>query len=142
MWPRTFAQRLASWTRLRNHTQHDLSAHLALQTINAWWFDSPWQAYYLHWDEQAEWPDPWQLLDDNIYCSLARALGIMYTIALLDRPDLEDALLVDASTDNLVLVHGEKYILNWDKDTVVNINPGSTRIQHSVKLSELKQKLR
>jgi hypothetical protein len=142
MWSRTFAQRLASWTELRNHAQHQGSAALALGAINSWWFDAPWQPYHLHWDDQTDWPDPWQLLDDNIYCSLARGLGILYTIALLDRADLSDAVLAETADDNLVLVQGEKYILNWDKDTVVNINLGPYKVQHSVQLSEIKQKLR
>lgn len=142
MWPRTFNQRLAKWTELRNHAQHQTSTELALMSINSWWFDSPWQAYHLHWDDRADWPDPWQLLDDNIYCSLARALGIMYTIALLDRSDLQDSVLAQTDTDNLVLVQGEKYILNWDRDTVLNINLGQQKVQHSVRLSEIKQKLR
>lgn len=142
MWPRTFSQRLASWTELRNHVQHHSSLETGLLQINQWWFQAPWQAYHLHWDDQADWPDPWQLLDDNIYCSLARGLGIMYTIALLDRLDLQDVVLVETDTDNIVLVHGEKYILNWAPDTVVNINPGSQNPKHSVRLSEIKQKLR
>jgi hypothetical protein len=60
-------------------------------------------------------------LSDNIYCDLARGLGILYTISLLDRADLTSAKLVltDEGT-NLVLVEKEKYILNWDQDNVVN----------------------
>jgi hypothetical protein len=39
----------------------------------------------------------------------------------LDRADLADATLVLTETgDNLVLVNKSKYILNWDKDTIVN----------------------
>ena len=60
-------------------------------------------------------------MSDNIYCDLARGLGILYTISLLDRADLTSAKLVltDEGT-NLVLVEKEKYILNWDQDNVVN----------------------
>jgi hypothetical protein len=89
--------------------------------INSWWYNCPWKPYYLHWDDQPSWPDPWQLLSDNHYCDLARGLGILYTITLLDRADLGDAQLVLTDTgDNLVLVAKSKYILNWDQDTVVN----------------------
>ena len=62
-------------------------------------------------------------MSDNIYCDLARGLGILYTISLLDRADLASATLVLTETgDNLVLVAKEKYILNWDRDTIVNTN--------------------
>ena len=120
MWPTTFALRLELWKDLRNRCQ-TLPVESALEAINTWWFAVPWRPYYLHWDDQPNWPDPWQLLSDNHYCDLARALGILYTITLLDRADLGDATLVlTESGDNLVLVAKSKYILNWDRDTIVN----------------------
>ena len=120
IWPATFASRLESWNHLRDRCQN-LPAPSALEHINAWWFQAPWRPYYLHWDEQATWPDPWQLLSDDIYCELARGLGILYTITLLDRADLAPAELVLTQDDvNLVQVAKEKYILNWSADTVVN----------------------
>ena len=120
MWPQTFDVRLASWNQLRDHV-HSLPLEIALVAINAWWFNAPWQPYYLHWDDQPNWPDPWQLLSDNVYCELARGLGILYTISLLDRKDMVDAeLVLTDDGSNLVLVAKEKYILNWNPDNVVN----------------------
>ena len=120
MWYPTFAARLESWNLLRDQCQ---SAPLesALEAINDWWFESPWRPYYLHWDDQATWPDPWQLLSDDVYCDVARALGILYTITLLDRADMASARMVlTEDGDNLVQVAKEKYILNWKKDSIVN----------------------
>jgi hypothetical protein len=122
MWPRTFSDRLASWNLLRDRCQH-LPIESALTEINCWWFSTPWQPYYLHWDDQKTWPDPWQLLSDDIYCELARGLGILYTITLLDRADLASAdLVLTESGHNLVLVDQTKYILNWDAESIVNNN--------------------
>ena len=120
MWPNTFVLRLESWNSLRDSCQ-TLPLEQALEAINTWWFNVPWKPYYLHWDDQSTWPDPWQLLSDNHYCDLARGLGILYTITLLDRADLTSAeLVLTEEGDNLVLVEKLKYILNWDKDTIVN----------------------
>jgi len=120
MWHTDFATRLESWATLRTSAQsQDLET--ALTAINSWWNDSPWQPYYLHWDDQPLWPDPWQLLSDNVYCDVAKALGILYTISLLDREDMADATLVlTENSRNLVLVSKTKYILNWSPDSVVN----------------------
>jgi hypothetical protein len=119
-WPATFAARLDSWNQLRNHCQ-TLPAQSALETIVEWWTQAPWRPYYLHWDDHPTWPDPWQLLNENIYCELATGLGILYTITLLDRKDLAPASLILTADDvNLVLVGKEKYIVNWTSDTVVN----------------------
>lgn len=140
MWPRTFAERLGSWHQLREHAAI-VDAESALHAINSWWFQTPWRAYHLHWHDRGDWPDPWQLLSDNLYCPLARGLGILYTIALLDRADLQDSVLVEVGSDNLVLVDKEKYILNWDADTIVNISPTGSPTQHSITQQELKHKI-
>ena len=142
MWPKTFAERLASWSSLRCQCE-TMTAHDAVNAINSWWFNAPWCPYHLHWDDRANWPDPWQLLDDNLYCSVARGLGIMYTIAMLDREDLQDAVLVEVDGDNLVLVSQGKYILNWDRDTVVNINPSyKNNTRRSIAQSEIKLQIK
>jgi len=96
----------------------------------------------LHWDDLAVWPDPWQLLSDDLYCPLARGLGIMYTITMLDRPDLQDAVLAEFDSDNLVLVQKKKYILNWEADNVVNINPTGSRARHNITQEQIKQQIR
>ncbi len=120
IWPATFNDRLESWNQLRSRCQSQ-SIETSLEHINTWWFAAPWQPYYLHWDDQPTWPDPWQLLSDNVFCEVARGLGILYTISLLDRADLASASLVlTESGHNLVLVNKTKYILNWEPGNIVN----------------------
>jgi len=120
MWPNTFSSRLKSWNTLREQAQ-TLPLESALISINQWWFNSPWQPYYLHWDDQPKWPDPWQLLSDNFYCYVARGLGIVYTISMLDRADMTPTtLILTEEGHNLVQVGKEKYILNWEPDSIVN----------------------
>lgn len=140
MWPRSFEARLTSWHQLRQSVVH-LPLDQCLCTVNTWWFECPWQAYYLHWDDQETWPDPWQLLHDNCFCSVARGLGILYTIALLDVPDIS-ATLVDTGSDNLVLVNGEKYILNWSRDQIVNINLPPYREKHRLRAEQVKTQIK
>jgi len=120
MWPTTFDARLSSWNQLREQCQ-SLPLESALDAVNAWWFMAPWRPYYLHWDDQKTWPDPWQLLSDDVYCEVARGLGIVYTVSMLDRADMAPATLVlTEDGSNLVLVAKEKYILNWQADQIVN----------------------
>ena len=141
MWPRDFSERLESWAQLRQQCQ-TLDSEPALIKINTWWFQTPWTAYHLHWDDQTDWPDPWQLLSDDQYCPVARGLGIMYTIAMLDREDLQDSQMIEYHSDNLVLVAKEKYILNWDSTAVVNINPAGSRTRHSVTQEQIQKQIR
>jgi len=141
MWPRNFSERLESWAQLRQQCRQ-LDPEPALIKINTWWFQTPWTAYHLHWDDQQDWPDPWQLLSDDQYCPVARGLGIMYTIAMLDREDLQDVQMIEYQSDNLVLVNKEKYILNWDPDQVLNISLGRSKSRRQVSQEQIKQKIR
>ena len=138
MWCSTFEQRLAAWNSLRDRVRNQ-PKHDALAEINAWWQQTPWRAYHLHWDDRSDWPDPWQLLSDNIYCDLARGLGILYTVTVLDRDDLQDAVLIDSDQGNLVLVEDGKYILNWDQSLGLNINLQQNK--HHIAQSDVKQQL-
>ena len=139
MWPQNFDQRLRAWYTLRE-SAHALPLESALETINTWWFRCPWQPYYLHWDENSTWPDPWQLLSDNVYCDIARGLGILYTISFIDREDMGDAeLILTKKGHNLVSVAQRKYILNWEPTTVVNNNHEAQIRQHLTQYQIKKQ---
>lgn len=127
MWFEDFADRLESWADLRT-SANSLPLEQALELVNNWWHKSPWQPYYLHWDDQPLWPDPWQLLSDNVYCDLARGLGILYTVSMLDHKDLVSFELVLTEDErNLVLVNKEKYTLNWADGVIVNTPPGKIK---------------
>lgn len=142
MWPARYQDRLASWTQIRN-LPADLDQHQVLSSINSWWFQAPWTAHSLHWADRDIWPDPWQLLEEKNFCSLARGLGILYTIALLKIPCVETAVLQETTDDNLVLVEQEKYILNWDGKDIVNINPSSIKkAKHQITLVEIQSKIK
>jgi len=118
MWPDTFESRLLDWNDLRSSCAYqDTLTRYSL--INDWWFRAPMVNRYLHWDDWPDWPTPWELLNDNIYCDLARALGMLYTIIMIDPQDHVE--LARCDQDNLVRVQQGKYILNWCPGDIVNI---------------------
>lgn len=141
MWHKQFGDRLAAWNQLRNQSLVQ-PVPQALAMINAWWFQTPWIPYHLHWDDRANWPDPWQLLEDDLFCPLARGLGILYTIAIIKHPYIESAELTEVGSDNLVLINKKKYILNWDRDEIVNINLGPQNPRRSVSLVQIQQQIK
>jgi hypothetical protein len=131
MWPEDYAGRLRSWMDLRERVRC-LDLVECLKEINHWWFAAPWCNYSLHWDDVDSWPDPWQLLEDHRYCAIARGLGMLYTITMLERSDTMDAVLAEFGSTDLVSVSAGKYILNWVPDSVVNIDPGAFNPQRSM----------
>ena len=136
MWPLLYQDRLEAWCQLRKKSNScDIST--CLQDIDQWWSQTPWKPYYLHMDDYEKWPNPWNLLADNIYCDLARALGIVYTVLMLDRKDVDTIQIAETDQGNLVLVDHEKYILNWERDRLLNIRPTNFTITKSLDSSEL-----
>lgn len=139
MWPRTYSARLAQWSDLRSRVA-DMELPEALSAVNTWWAGTPWNNFYLHWDDRPIWPDPWQLLHDNIYCSLARGLGIMYTLALVDRSDVSDATLIESGGDNVVMVsHG--FVLNYHADQITDIDLDIVNTPHQITLEDIQRLL-
>ena len=131
MWPRSYQDRLVAWVELR-HLCQNLDLEPALVAVNDWWQKTPWRPYYLHWDDHANWPDPWQLLADNVYCDLARAVGIVYTLHLLKRNDITELGLIQTDDSNLVQVNLGKYILNWNAGHLLNIESIKTNITRTL----------
>ena len=115
----------------------------ALFAINDWWQQAPWCPYYLHWDDMDSWPDPWQLLANDHFCSVAKSLGIVYTVHMINRPDIaavQMALNRD-SADNLVLINQGKYILNWCRSELVNITSPHIHIVRTVDSTQITKKI-
>lgn len=113
--------RLKAWSELRARLQGSPTQTRCIE-IDKFWQSVPIQTYYLHTDYINDWPTPWELISDNLYCNYARALGMIYTLLLTGTEKVE---LVNAKDDNsnevvLVLVDNAKYVLNYWPGTVVN----------------------
>lgn len=111
---------LVLWNQLRKDNQ-DNDLETCLLAINDWWQFLPLDLHYLHWDDVERWPNPWDLLADGIFCSTAKSLGIVYTLHLINRSDINDLQFAQTNEgDNLVLVNQGKYILNWAPGEMLN----------------------
>ena len=132
MWPNRYEDLLVSWYNLRKqNTNNDYED--CLLAVNNWWQLAPISLHYLHWDTVETWPDPWDLLADGIYCNLTKALGISYTLMIMNRPDINDISIVETSEgDNLVQVNQGKYILNWAPNEILNISSDKFKITRSM----------
>lgn len=132
MWESLYHDRLASWCQLRQQASV-LPVDQALLAINNWWFHAPMVNRSIYWDSVDDWPDPWNLLTFSGYCDLAKSLGIVYTIMLIETIDYSDLTIAEVDRDNLVLVDQGKYILNWAPGEMLNI--------HSTPINTVKNKI-
>ena len=102
---------------------------------------------WLHWQDQQNWPDPWELLNNHAYCDVAKALGIVYTIMLSGRNHLLDNTTIEQITatldeENVVRVNGGQYVLNWDLHGVTNIDLSDFSAKFIVSTEDLKVKIK
>jgi len=133
MWNQLPDERLRSWQDFRNRISKK-SLPEALQETQHLWSFAPYVAHYLTTDNIKEWPGPWELIYENYFCDLAKALAILYTLYLTDHcPELEIKIYQDPTTKetyNLVLVEKGKYVLNYVHDEVVNKTQINQALKH------------
>jgi len=132
MWQSHTEKRLAAWVDLRNSCKDNPNIEQVITSIHNWWHQAPMVMRYLHCDLVEDWPDPWDLIAENTYCSLAKCLGMCYTICMLERQDITSVSIVEIdNNDYIVQVNNGLYTLNWNVDNVVNMktldNPKITR---------------
>jgi hypothetical protein len=119
--------RLRSWREFRHSIGH-LPMESALKKTADLWATVPFTPYHLDINTPHNWSTPWQLIEDNIYCDLAKCLGIVYTMSLTSHKtnfDVEIRLYKDMESGyeyNLAWFNDGKYILNLMDREIVNIN--------------------
>jgi hypothetical protein len=134
--------RLRSWYELRENLSKSDIKNKCIEVDN-WWQKAPLVTHHLHLLDSESWPGPWDLLVENTYCSVARALGMCYTLLLLGITDIEIVEATDVNGEDivLVLVDNAKYVLNYWPDTVVNNCSTDFTIKRHVSMTNLHKKL-
>lgn len=119
----SYETRLQHWYELRQTLQHADTKTKCIE-IDNWWQRAPLVTHHIHPHDIDNWPGPWELLSENTYCEVARALGMCYTLILIGVNDFKLVLATNEMGDDvvLVLVDSAKYILNYWPDTVISNN--------------------
>lgn len=133
-----YDSRLRSWYELRT-TVESLATKNKCIEIDKWWQKAPLVTHYLHILDNETWPGPWDLLVENTYCTVARALGICYTLLLVGITDIEMVEATDKMGEDLVLVlvDNAKYVLNYWPDTVISNNLTDFTIKRNINITNL-----
>jgi hypothetical protein len=135
MWKLDTAGRIAQWRDFRKSLD-ELSFDQALDAVAKLWQTCPFAPYNLDPDHPENWPDPWTLICENVYCDIAKCLGIVYTILLSKHKidlNVEIRVYQDPKTRysyNLAWINRGKYILNMVDGEVLN----NTQFNKTLKL--------
>ena len=137
-----YDSRLRSWYELRTAVESLDTKNKCIE-IDKWWQKAPLVNHYLHILDNETWPGPWDLLVENTYCTVARALGICYTLSLVGISDIKMVEATDKMGEDLVLVlvDNAKYILNYWPDTVISNNSIDFTVKRNINITDLNKKL-
>ena len=138
----SYEARLQDWFQLRSSVSN-LTTKEQCVAIDKWWQRAPMINHHLHPYDMDNWPNPWELLSENTYCEVARALGICYTLSLIGINDYELVLAKNEMGDDvvLVLVDNAKYILNYWPDTVISNNLKDFKIEVKLDTQKIIEKI-
>ena len=139
----SYVDRLRDWRDLRNTIiQHSLEYQCV--EIDRWWQQAPLVNHHYHWNDTSNWTDPWEMLSENIYCPLTRAVGMCYTLLMNDINDIELVQASDqyAEEHYLVLVNKPKYILSYWPNTVISNDLSNFKITSSKSLESIENKIK
>ena len=119
------SRRLAYWKNFRNQLG-SMPLKKALEATQQLWQLCPFTPFYLNIEQPDSWPNPWELISENYYCDLAKALGIVYTLHLSDHSaelDPEIRVYYDPVRKyhyHIAYFAQGKYVLNLIEEEVVN----------------------
>jgi hypothetical protein len=109
---------LKEWRQFRKSIEH-LDDRECLQKVVDWWKYTPISSRVIDPYDSKDWPDPWELMYSANFDENAIALGIAYTLHLMDWSC--DLLLVQNTDNNflgLVVSVDDQYILNYNYEFI------------------------
>ena len=111
----TYIERLSKWNLLKHQLESDPEPYWMLMR----YYDNvdvrdrqtdPW--------DQSTWPDPWVLIQENVYDSFLISLSMVYSLSLVQRWEntpIELWIVIDYDTgDYYYPVVVENHVLNWN----------------------------
>ena len=82
MFNKKFEDRMRDWKLFRDNLES--SENPIQDTIN-FWNAAPITNIAADPYGQSTWPDPWEMIEENIFCPFVKILAILYTLQLTDR---------------------------------------------------------
>jgi len=146
MWTLRSDDRLHEWKLFRSSLDA-LTFEQALQKTVSLWSFAPIVAHYLDRIDPACWPTPWELVSENNFDDIGKAVGMIYTLSLSSHRKNHSFQLLSASTNsglenyNLVSIDEGKYILNFTFNEVISNSQIDTILTTTKIYTELDLKL-
>ena len=121
MWYSSNINKILVWRKFREE-QKLLPLEQSLLNINTWWNQAPIKKNSKLVEDSAAWPNPWDLLSGQSFGELERAIGIFYTVIMMQHPDILDKKLQiyysKTGERACVVVINDIYVLNFTANSI------------------------
>jgi len=106
--------RLLSWREHRN-TLAKLEDTEKFKALTRWWATAPICAYSIDADDTKNWPTPWELLNEGVFCTSGIAYMMAATLLLsgFDRSRLSMPFIKGQDDERLVVLIDDQIVLNY-----------------------------
>ena len=121
MFDKRYEERLVLWRKFRDELNSSLDP---IQDAINFYNQAPKCLIAADPYTPSDWPNPWEILEENNYCSFVKILAICYTLQLTDRLS-QAAYEIHITRDN---EKSERYYLLYVDDLVVGFT-GDTYVQ-------------
>lgn len=122
-----YFERIKHWRMLRDSLL-ELPLEKQIKEVSNWCWKAPMVNFSLDYDKPKFWPNPWELIKENSFDTVARGLLMAETFLLADEKhfnkivDLKYVYSYDIKNYFMAVIINEKYILNYEHNEIVDID--------------------
>lgn len=115
IWQISPSQRLKEWRSLRKQLD-DIDDDLeVLNKLLDWWRTAPVTTRVIDPYNNEGWPDPWELIYNDLYDENVVTLGICYTLEYIDWPCTLQLIQCNEKNEvKLVIVVDDEHVINYN----------------------------
>lgn len=121
MFNKKYEDRLAAWSDFRNTLETTDNPY---QDVIDFYQRAPLVSIHTDPFDQAQWPTPWELIQENQYCEFARVLGYCFSLQLTERfseANFEIHIVTSKEKSYLyLLIIDSKIVLGYDETKPVS----------------------
>lgn len=119
MFLKKYEDRLVEWKNFRDAIE---TSQTPIEDTIEFWSEAPISSIATDPYNQETWPDPWQMIEENIFCPFVKILAICYTLQLTERfsgtePEIHIVHDTDRSETKTLLFFKE-FCIGYDENKV------------------------
>ena len=122
-------ERLRHWKEFRLSLNETLTDKEHLLMTMKYWHQFPLVNRYIDPYDPEQWPTPWELIHENLFCRSSFAYMMEQTLLKsidgrwnTDRLKLLYVVDKELNEEFIVLVADNKYVINYDLDQIINFD--------------------